>query len=231
MNTQNTRSINIKIVAITVLGLTLALLTIHLLIDRTQDPLNVIIKRQAQQSLGYRQEWQQKGILSANDYARLDKISIYIQRRQTISDDDLNFWIALLQQGPLIKTPANWSLFYTDVLGLGVGRKHLSLAEQKKMYDAVLPFLSNAGYTKSMDPDDNAGTSSYLTTQKDLVIGNEEIAALLLAQTLDPRALGVLRNTAHNSPSPSLRQTAQEYYDKLAMVLHRVSASPQQKAS
>lgn len=87
------------------------------------------------------------------------------------------------------------------------------------MYDAVLPFVSDAAYAKSMDASDTRSDPTDPSTQKNLRIGTERIAVQLLAQTRDARALPVLKSLAQSSPSLDLRETAHEYHDKLAAAL------------
>ena len=154
MNSPRTRSVSIKGMVVAALLLSVMLLSVFLFLRHIQNPLDADIKRRVQRSQGYLQKWEQKGILSASDQARLFKISTYIAKRQEISDDDLDFWIALLHRGPLKDTPSNRIGFYTDVLSDGSGRKHLTPSQQQKMYDAVLPYVSDAAYAKAMDPSD-----------------------------------------------------------------------------
>lgn len=219
MNRPSIRSVGVKGLIATASLLLILSLSIFLLARHTRSPLDVSIEQQVQKSQGYRQQYEQKGVLSALDYARLAKISGYIDQRQIISDDDLDFWIALLHRGPLKDTPSNWSSFYTIVLGLGAGRKQLTPSQQQKMYDAALPFVSDAAYTKVIDPSATQMDPADPLSQQSLRTGEEKIALMLLAQTRDPRALGVLDNIAQNSPHPELRQTARDYHDKLAAVL------------
>ena len=219
MNSPNIRSVGVKGIVVAALLLSFVVLSVFLFVRHTQNPLDIAIDHQVQRSQSYRQKWEQKGVVSALDHARLIKISTYIEQRQEMSDDDLEFWTTLLQKGPLRDTPSNRFLFYSDVLGDAAGRKHLSLSGQKKMYDAVLPFVHDAAYVTAMDPSDTRTDPSDPSTQKNLRIGSETIAVQLLAQTRDPRALGILEGIAQNSPSPALRETAHEYHDKLAMAL------------
>lgn len=194
--------------------------SIFLTVRHNQKPLNSLVEHREQHSQKYRERLEQQGILAAADHARLIKISTYIERNQQLPDNDLNFWISLLQKGPLKDNPSNRGLFYTIVMGGALGRKQLSTSSQEKMYDAVLPFVSDAAYITAMDPANTRTDPSDPTTQVNLRTGSEEIAVMLLAQTRDPRALPVLRNLAQSSQYPSLRATAQEYYTKLAAVTH-----------
>ncbi len=167
----------------------------------------------------YFQETERKGILSTIDYARLAQVSDTIQHQHQMTDADLDSWIAVLQKGPLKDTPSNRMGFDSIVLGLGIGRKNLTPSQQEKMYNAVLPFVSDAAYAKALDPSDTRSDPSDPTTQKNLMIGSEETAAMLLAETRDPRALGVLKDLAQHSPYPHLQKTALREHDKLATAL------------
>ena len=218
MKFHNTRLISIKGVIITSSLLFTFALSVFLFIRHTQNPLDIAIERQVQSSQNYRLRWERKGVLSASDMARLAKISAYIQQRQEMSDADLDFWVALLHRGPLKDTPSNWGLFYASVFGLADGRKHLSPSQQQKMYDAVLPYVSDAVYTKAMDLSYKVDSGDP-TSPQSLRTGHEKSAIILLAQTHDPRALGKLDAIAHDDIHPELRQTASDYHDKLAAVL------------
>ena len=213
------RSISAKSLAAGAVLLLAAALSIFLLLHHSQSPLDAKVESKVQSTQGYREQWEKKGVLTASDHARLIKISTYIQQRQEMSDDDLDFWIALLKKGPPIDTPSNHSLFYSVMMGDAMGRKHLSQAAQKKMYDAVLPFVSDAAYANAIDPSDTRIDPSDPSTQENLRIGSENLAVILLAQTRDPRALPVLQDLAQNSRSAKIRATAQEYYAKLAAVV------------
>ncbi len=164
----------------------------------------------------YFQETEQKGILRASDYARLAQVSDAIQRQHVMSDADLDFWIALLQQGPLKDTPSNRMGFYSIVMGCGVGRKHLTPAQQGKMYDAVLPYVSDTAYAKAIDPTDTHTDPADPLSQQSLRTGAEDIAVILLMETNDPRALSELKSISENSPAPRLRREAGQCHDVLA---------------
>ena len=159
---------------------------------------------------------EQDGILNVSDYTRLTQIQETIQHQQRISDD-LDFWIATLHKGPLKDLPAKRMLFYSTVMGCAGGHKNLSPQQQRKMYDAVLPFVSDAAYTDAMDTRGSVGIDpADPTSPQSLRTGQEKMAVRLLAQTRDPRAIGVLNTLAQTSPAPSLRQAAQECSEKLA---------------
>ena len=167
----------------------------------------------------YLQETERKGVLSAADYARLAQVSDGIQHRHQMTDDDLDAWTAVLQRGPLKDTPANRMSFDTIVLGLGIGRKRLTPPQQAKMYEALLPFVSDSAYANTMDPSDTRTDPSDPATQQNLRTGSEETAVMLLAETRDPRALGVLKGLSQSSPSPRLRRAALKEHDILAAAL------------
>ena len=219
MNYSKPYSINVKFVAVLIALFSIIVLSVFLFTRHSQSSLDSVVERREKRSQKYQEKWEQKGILSIPDHARLIKISAYIERSQQMSDDDLDFWISLLQRGPLKDTPSNRGLFYTTVMEDALGRKQLSPSGQKKMYDAVLPFVSDATYMSAMDPNDPRTDPSDPTTQVNLRTGTEGIAVMLLAQTRDPRALTVLQNLARNSQYLKLRETAQEYYTKLAAVV------------
>ena len=220
MKDANTGSDRVKHIAIaTAALLTVVLLGAFLYSRLAHDPREPGASRQGVSLQDYFQETERKGILSANDYARLGQVSAAIENQHQITDADLDSWVAVLQKGPLKDTPSNRMGFNSIVLGLGVGRKHLTPPQQEKMYNAVLPFVSDAAYAKAIDPSDTRADPSDPTTQKNLMIGEEEIAVMLLAETRDPRALSVLKDLAQNSPYPHLRRTALKEHDKLAAAL------------
>jgi hypothetical protein len=155
---------------------------------------------------------QQEGALNIADHTRLIGIQTAIWQNHQISDADLDFWVNLLHRGPLKNDPMAWTGFHTLVLEDALGLKQLSSSQQAKMYDAVLPYVSDAAYTKDADPSDPQMTEKLRT-------GNEQNAIALLAQTHDPRALEVLAHIAQSSPYPKVRRQAQESHEKLAALL------------
>ena len=164
---------------------------------------------QVKQSTGFLNHTQQEGVLNMADHTHLIQIQTVLWQTHQMSDADLDFWVSLLQRGPLKNDPTAWAGFHTLVLEDALGHKQLSSSQQTKMYDAVLPYVSDAAYTKDVDPSDPQ------MTQK-LRIGNEQNAVALLAQTRDPRALGVLAHVAQSSPYPDVRQKAKDLHEKLA---------------
>lgn len=219
MNGLNTRSNKVQHAAITAAcALAVALLAAFLNSRLAHNPWEPSTSHLLPSRQSYFQETERKGIPSAVDYTRLAQVSDSIQHKQQISETDLDSWIAVLQKGPLKDTPSNRMGFDSIVLGLGIGRKRLTPSEQEKMYDAVLPFVSDAAYAKAIDPTDKTDPADP-TSQQNLRTGEEEIAVMLLAETRDPRALGVLNDLAHNSPYPHLRRTALKEHDKLAAAL------------
>ncbi|MDQ2798197.1 MAG: hypothetical protein M3Y13_00960, partial [Armatimonadota bacterium] len=119
-------------------------------------------------------------------------------------------------QGPLKDTPSNRMGFYSIVMGCGVGRKHLTPSQQGKMYDAVLPYVSDTAYAKAIGPTDTHTDPADPLSQQSLRTGAEDIAVILLMETNDPRALSELKRISENSPSPRLRREAGQCHDVLA---------------
>lgn len=144
---------------------------------------------------------QRRGALAMDDHARLIQMQTTIYKAHRISDADLDFWVSLLHAGPLQDTPGAWSLFHTLVLGDAVGTKRLTPPQQRKMYDAVLPYTADAAYARDRDP-------SHPEMSDRLRTGSKDIAIRLLAQTRDPRAAGTLERIARCETSDRLRREA-----------------------
>ena len=176
-----------------------------------QASANTLVGAMAKGHLNFREAAQQVGILSIEDFTRLDKIHTTLVQNHTMSDADLDFWVALLNRGPLKNTPSNWSFFHGQVLGHAFGNKHLTPSQQKKMFDAVLPYVSDAAYARDIDPKDT--DPAYVEISQVNTVDKKFIAVKLLEQTGDPRTVRTLEHVAQSDPSPRIRRTALRFHE------------------
>ncbi|MDX1932134.1 MAG: hypothetical protein SFU56_05990, partial [Capsulimonadales bacterium] len=93
--------------------------------------------------------YNQDALLLRSDYERLSAIGKSIYQTGTISDEDTDFWVAVVKKGPVVKetdvTERNLNQlgFESIAFGLIVGKKKLSPEQKKKLFDVVLPFTGD----------------------------------------------------------------------------------------
>ena len=82
------------------------------------------------------------GTMTANDNARLNSIHERAANSGTISDQDFNWVIALLQSKPIKDTEYNRTVKPSSVMMYMGGLKNLSPTQQQKLYNALHPYLT-----------------------------------------------------------------------------------------
>lgn len=131
------------------------------------------------------------------DYQRLVGIQQEISRTQQISDADVTFLIKELRLFPPQNTSPNSLAAANFVLShtYDLKPKRLTPTQSHRLYDAIVP------YTRTPDS------------------ATEVDAALALASTREPRAIGRLQNLTWSSPYPTVRLSAKDFLAQLRKVL------------
>lgn len=104
------------------------------------------VKKQSHQQIAEKQNDQQieeAGIMTVADHNRLTSIHDNVEKTGSISNDDFNWVITLLQSKPLKDTDFSRAMKPSSVMLYMGHLEKLSPAQKQKLYNALLPYLSN----------------------------------------------------------------------------------------
>ena len=140
----------------------------------------------------------QSDLYTPEDHARFFQIGDQLQKGKPVSDDDVEYAITLLQNGPVKKTKEAQRAFQSYTVAQLVNHGSLTKPQQHQLAVALLP------YTDDPPPDERAPAGDL----QSVAVSQQSMAVLSLGSLTDPLAVQKMKQLSENSPTLKIRQEA-----------------------